>query len=204
MLSDLISSHQLLTMKIRCIIPMCNICYSNEHYVYCPLSNYWIPPSGLRVQRCFFFLTSACKTVIVWIAFSCDFSYWDVLSPNLSSSASLLTLDSNTCLSSCLKVILGCPAGTCYRSASETRAPIAKAWLLSPENIKFLSIDGWSLISIWRVSGKLSVLPSGKGVLMSYLCEPEQYGHINEGLVIVPWLCTCWSIGIVRKSTYIL
>lgn len=36
------------------------------------------------------------------------------------------------------------------------------------------------------MSGKLSVLPLGKGVLISHLCEPEQYVHINEGLVIVP------------------
>lgn len=36
------------------------------------------------------------------------------------------------------------------------------------------------------MSGKLSVFPLGKGVLISYLCEPEQYVHINEGLVIVP------------------
>lgn len=35
--------------------------------------------------------------------------------------------------------------------------------------------------------GQLSVLASGKGTSISYLCEPEQCGHnINEGLVIVP------------------
>lgn len=35
--------------------------------------------------------------------------------------------------------------------------------------------------------GQLVVLASGKGTLISYLCEPEQHGHnINEGLVIVP------------------
>lgn len=34
---------------------------------------------------------------------------------------------------------------------------------------------------------QLSVLASGKGTLISHLCEPEQRGHnINEGLVIVP------------------
>lgn len=67
-------------------------------------------------------------------------------------------------------------------------SPFAEAWLFCPKNIKFLSIERWSLISIWRVSGKLSVLPSSKGVLISYLCEPEQYDHINEGLVIVPMI----------------
>lgn len=138
--------------------------------------------------RDFFFLNLGLRDHHRLNRLRCDFSYWDVLSPNLSNSASLVTLDSNTCLSSCLKVILGSPAGTCYRSVSETRAPIAEAWLLCPENIKFLSIDRWSLISIWRVSGKLSVLPSGKGVLISYFCEPWQYGHINEGLVIVPMI----------------
>lgn len=35
--------------------------------------------------------------------------------------------------------------------------------------------------------GQLSVLASGKGTLIFYLCELEQCGHnINEGLVIVP------------------
>lgn len=67
-------------------------------------------------------------------------------------------------------------------------SPFAEAWLFCLKNIKFLSIERWSLISIWRGSGKLSVLPSSKGVLISYRCEPEQYGHINEGLVIVPMI----------------
>lgn len=35
--------------------------------------------------------------------------------------------------------------------------------------------------------GQLSVLASGKGALISYLCELEHCGqNINEGLVIVP------------------
>lgn len=37
------------------------------------------------------------------------------------------------------------------------------------------------------MEGQLSVLASGMGTLISYLCEPEQCGHnINEGLVNVP------------------
>lgn len=86
-----------------------------------------------------------------------------------------------------MKFIHGSPAESCHRSDWKA-SHFAEAWLFCPKNIKFLSIERWSLISIWRVSGKLSVLPSSKGVLISYLCEPEQYGHINEGLVIVPMI----------------
>lgn len=46
-------------------------------------------------------------------------------------------------------------------------------------------ISYFNMESEWKA---LSSLPSSKGVSISYLCEPEQYGHINEGLVIVPMI----------------
>lgn len=44
-----------------------------------------------------------------------------------------------------------------------------------------------SICAVWLEDGQMSALASGKGILISYLCEPEQYGcSFNKGLVIVP------------------